>query len=80
MSALKRLLANVGKGVRETGQTLERLGARAQDNYLWQHKICRHRPLMNLLDQRPQVPSTAFVAPNASIIGNVELYQEASVW
>lgn len=37
-------------------------------------------PLYRLGDKEPQVPDDAFVAPNASLIGAVELGPESSVW
>lgn len=40
----------------------------------------RHRQVMNLFDQRPKVSASAFVAPSASVIGNVELWDKVSIW
>lgn len=77
---LRRMVVGVGRGFRETGQALERMGARAQDNWIFQEKLCRHRALMNLYDQRPKLSSGVFVAPNASVIGSVEILDCASVW
>jgi carbonic anhydrase/acetyltransferase-like protein (isoleucine patch superfamily) len=37
-------------------------------------------PLYRFGDQEPQVPSSAFVAPNATLVGAVELGAESSVW
>ena len=79
-SALKRIITGIGKGLRDAGQSLERLGAKAQDNYLFRQKYCRHRAVMNLYDQRPAISRCAFVAPNASVIGNVDLCDDAAVW
>ena len=56
------------------------MGARAQDNWIFQEKICRHRALMNLFDQRPKLSCGVFVAPNASVIGSVEIKDLSSVW
>lgn len=70
----------MGRGFRETGQALERMGARAQDNWLFQEKICRHRAVMNLFDQRPKLSAGCFVAPNASVIGSVEMKDYSSIW
>jgi hypothetical protein len=76
----RRIVTGVGRGFRETGQALERMGARAQDNWLFQEKLCRHRALMNLYDQRPKLSAGVFVAPNASVIGSVEIKDCSSVW
>lgn len=77
---LRRVIVNVGRGFRETGQALERMGARAQDNWIFQQKLCRHRAVMRLFDQRPVLSPGVFVAPNASVIGSVEMKDHASVW
>jgi len=75
-----RIVVGIGRGFRETGQAIERMGARAQDSWIFQEKICRHRTLMNLFDQRPKLSSGVFVAPNASVIGSVEIKDLSSVW
>lgn len=53
---------------------------RAQDNWIFQEKLCRHRAVMNLFDQRPNLGAAVFVAPNASVIGSVEIKECSSVW
>lgn len=35
---------------------------------------------MNLFDQKPRISASAFVAPSASVIGNVELWDKVSIW
>ena len=42
--------------------------------------VSRHRPLMKYGDRRPVAANDAFVAPNATVVGRVELRDEASVW
>lgn len=77
---LRNAVVTVGKAFRETGQAIERMGMRAQDNWIFLEKYCRHRAVMNLFDQRPKLDHTVFVAPNASVIGNVEMKDSSSVW
>ena len=77
---LRRVVVGIGRGLRETGQAVERMGARAQDNWIFQEKLCRHRALMNLFDQRPKLSTGVFVAPSASVIGSVEIKDLSSVW
>jgi len=77
---LRRVVTGIGRGFRETGQAIERMGARAQDNWVFQEKLCRHRAVMNLFDQRPKLSAGVFVAPNASVIGSVEVKDHASIW
>lgn len=35
---------------------------------------------MSLYDKRPQISTNTFVAPNASVIGEVKMFDGASVW
>lgn len=45
-----------------------------------QYVVSRHRTLMNVYDKAPKVDKDAFVAPSASIIGNVNVGQASSIW
>merc|ERR1719502_2577172 len=47
---------------------------------MFSEKICRHRAIMNLFDQRPEKAADVFVAPNASVIGNVTCLDSSSIW
>jgi carbonic anhydrase/acetyltransferase-like protein (isoleucine patch superfamily) len=42
--------------------------------------VSRHRTLMNIFDKAPVVDEDAFVAPSASIIGDVQVGRGSSVW
>lgn len=42
--------------------------------------VSRHRPVMKFGDRRPVAANDAFVAPNATVVGRVELRDECSVW
>lgn len=75
-----RGLYNIGYWVRETGQALDRLGCRLQGKYAYKEQLSRHRALMNLYDKAPSVPEDAFVAPNASVMGDVTLGPKSSIW
>jgi len=70
----------VGFWIRETGQALDRLGCRLQGNYFFHEHISRHRTLVNIFDKAPHVHKEAFVAPSASLIGDVEVGQGSSIW
>mmetsp|Transcript_6870 Transcript_6870/g.10776 ORF Transcript_6870/g.10776 Transcript_6870/m.10776 type:complete len:237 (-) Transcript_6870:361-1071(-) len=70
----------LGLMIRETGQALDRLGSRLQGNYAFREKLSRHRTLMNLYDKKPRVGSESFVAPSASLIGDVSIGKNSSVW
>ncbi len=40
----------------------------------------KHTTLVNLPGMRPQISSESFVAPSATLVGNVEVWDRASVW
>jgi gamma-carbonic anhydrase len=42
--------------------------------------VNRHRRIMNLYDKTPKVGSNTFIAPNASVIGDVEVGDNTSIW
>nr|XP_028949871.1 gamma carbonic anhydrase 1, mitochondrial isoform X2 [Malus domestica] len=45
-----------------------------------QGQVSRHRTLMNVFDKAPVVDKEAFVAPSASIIGQVQVGRGSSIW
>ena len=40
----------------------------------------KHRTLMNLIGKAPSVAQNAFVAPSASVIGDVKVGANSSIW
>ncbi|RWR93625.1 gamma carbonic anhydrase 1, mitochondrial-like protein [Cinnamomum micranthum f. kanehirae] len=80
MGTLGKAIYTVGFWIRETGQALDRLGCRLQGNYYFQEQLSRHRTLMNIFDKAPVVDKDAFVAPSASIIGDVQVGRGSSIW
>mmetsp|Transcript_7070 Transcript_7070/g.7938 ORF Transcript_7070/g.7938 Transcript_7070/m.7938 type:complete len:243 (+) Transcript_7070:46-774(+) len=75
-----KLLFSVGRAVRESGQALDRVGCRIQGNYAYKEQLSRHRRLAPLMGARPAVSKDVFVAPNASVVGRVQLGPQATVW
>ncbi|GLT80041.1 hypothetical protein SLA2020_515040 [Shorea laevis] len=80
MGSFGKAIYSVGFWIRETGQALDRLGCRLQGNYCFQEQLTRHRPLMNVVDKTPVVDKEAFVAPSASLIGDVQVGRGSSIW
>ncbi|KAL9682645.1 hypothetical protein QQ045_014447 [Rhodiola kirilowii] len=80
MGTLGRAIYSVGFWIRETGQALDRLGCRLQGNYYFQEQLSRHSTLMNIFDKAPVVDMDAFLAPSASIIGDVRVGRGSSIW
>ncbi|KAL3634296.1 Gamma carbonic anhydrase 1, mitochondrial [Castilleja foliolosa] len=88
MGSLGKAVYSLGYMIRETGQAMDRLGSRLQGSYYFQeqllmgfwNQVSRHRTLMNLFDKSPLVDKDAFVAPSASVIGDVHVGQGSSIW
>ncbi|KAJ0247781.1 Gamma carbonic anhydrase 1 [Hirschfeldia incana] len=80
MGTLGRAFYSVGFWIRETGQALDRLGCRLQGKNCFREQLSRHRTLMNVFDKAPIVDKEAFVAPSASVIGNVQIGRGSSIW
>jgi hypothetical protein len=76
---MRRLSTVFGRALRESGQAIDRLGLLIAENEIYKETFSRHRAVMNLYDKRPLVPNGTFVAPNASVIGEVVLCDRASV-
>ncbi|GJT28379.1 gamma carbonic anhydrase 1, mitochondrial [Tanacetum coccineum] len=79
MGTLGRAAYTVGFWIRETGQAMDRLGSRLQGNNYFKEQLSRHRTLMNVYDKTPAVAKDAFVAPSASIIGDVQVGAGSSI-
>jgi len=63
----------VSKGLRQAGNAL-----REEAGVL--EIISRHRPKMTFLGQSPFVTNDTFIAPTASVIGEVTNWDQSSVW
>lgn len=68
-----RLQAVVVKGLRQAGNMLREEGGVLEI-------ISRHRPKMAFLGQSPFVTNDTFIAPTASVIGEVTNWDQSSVW
>ncbi|OQR84644.1 hypothetical protein ACHHYP_13114 [Achlya hypogyna] len=77
---LRKVTFELGRCVRETGQAMDRLGLRVLGSNEAREKFSRHRQIMNLYDKVPNVAFDSWVAPSASVIGDVEICNDASVW
>ncbi|CAA6661377.1 unnamed protein product [Spirodela intermedia] len=85
MGTLGKAIYTVGFWIRETGQAIDRLGSRLQGSYYFQEQCKYH----SFLDEcvsflsplfLPNVDKEAFVAPSASVIGDVQVGRGSSIW
>ena len=58
---------------------MDRFGSRMQNDVAYMQELSRHRQQMPLYDVAPHVDN-AWVAPNASLIGEVIVSKYATVW
>ena len=77
---LKRAVNVLGMAVRESGQALDRVGCRLQNNHIFKEKFSRHRSIMNIYNKYPDIAEDAFIAPSASVIGDVKIANASSIW
>eukprot|EP00591_Stephanopyxis_turris_P006169 CAMPEP_0195523344 /NCGR_PEP_ID=MMETSP0794_2-20130614/22394_1 /TAXON_ID=515487 /ORGANISM="Stephanopyxis turris, Strain CCMP 815" /LENGTH=230 /DNA_ID=CAMNT_0040653323 /DNA_START=82 /DNA_END=774 /DNA_ORIENTATION=+ len=78
--AMRRLAFETGRALRETGQALEHLGLRVQKNDVFKQNFSRHRTVMGVYDKQPSISTDSYVAPSASVVGEVSLAASSSVW
>eukprot|EP01048_Picozoa_sp_COSAG05_P000069 COSAG05_NODE_2_length_63105_cov_159.292956_12_plen_124_part_00 len=79
-AAIMQLRKNAGLIFRETGQAMDRMGASIMGDFAYMEPLSRHRSVMGVYDTSPVLGEGAFVAPNASVIGDVNLGKDSSVW
>ncbi|KAL0585059.1 hypothetical protein ABG067_005196 [Albugo candida] len=77
---LRGISFKVGRAFRETGQALDRVGLKVLGNNSYKEQFSRHRQIINLYDKQPAIAHDVWVAPNATVIGDVEICNDASVW
>jgi len=70
----------VGNIAKEAGLSLDRFGMRLQADLAVTEELSRHRRLLNLGDKKPVIGVKSFVAPSASIVGDVTVGNRSSVW
>jgi len=80
MNAVKSLAWRLGSAIRETGQSLERVGCQLQGVYSHYEQLCRHMPTLPVQYDAPHVAPTAFNAPSSLMVGNVSLGSQSSLW
>lgn len=77
--AISRAVYALGRALRETGQAVDRVGLRALDYPVFKESFSRHRSVSNLFDKHPWMSPDVYVAPNATVIGSVDINMSSSV-
>jgi gamma-carbonic anhydrase len=69
----------LGRAIREVGQGLDRVGSRMTHDVAYIEKYSRHRQIMPLDELWPSY-GKSFIAPNASVIGEVLIGNNCAIW
>lgn len=77
---MRRVTYELGRCIRETGQALDRVGMRAGNSEAFKEAFSRHRTVMGIFDKTPDISHDCWVAPSASVVGEVDICTQSSVW
>ena len=77
---MSRFMFSIGTALRETGQALDRIGCSMQGSNAFREAISKHRTIMGIYEKTPALPRAGFIAPSASVIGDVTIGEKSSVW
>lgn len=70
----------VGKVFRATGQALDALGCSLQGQLAYKETLNKAQAVAKVCGTSPVLAESVFVAPNASVMGDVKLGRGSSVW
>jgi len=77
---MSKIGITLGVMVRETGVALERLGCRMQGSLTFKDPLTRHKDVMPIDSKWPVVSKGCFIAPTATISGDVAIGASSAVW
>lgn len=66
-----------GRFIREAGLDLDRQGSIKQNDIAFMEPHNRHRNILSLYQQHPQISPSAYIAPNATVYGDVFVGQNS---
>jgi len=67
----RNLRGSFGRAVREAGLDLDQRGCNKMNDISCYEAYSRHRNILPLEDQQPVISNSAYIAPNATIVGDV---------
>lgn len=79
-SNMSRVMFALGTALRETGQVLDRVGCSMQGSSAFRELISKHKTVRQVYDKVPILPSSGFIAPSASVMGDVKIGEHSSIW
>jgi carbonic anhydrase/acetyltransferase-like protein (isoleucine patch superfamily) len=82
MTTASSLARSIGSILRSVGSAIESSGIALQGSRGTRDALNTHQTIQAFKELRPKIPASApvFIAPNASIIGDVSIGEHSSVW
>jgi len=77
---IRSILWRKGQRIRRNATFLENLGYRFQRNFAFMEPTSDHETIQPLFSLKPSLAMGTFVAPTASIVGDVEIGGQSAVW
>ena len=77
---MARVMFTLGSMLRETGQVLDRIGCSMQGSNAFRETISKHRTILGIYEKVPVLPRAGFIAPSASVMGDVTIGEKSSIW
>eukprot|EP01117_Protostelium_nocturnum_P010493 TRINITY_DN377_c0_g1_i1.p1 TRINITY_DN377_c0_g1~~TRINITY_DN377_c0_g1_i1.p1 ORF type:complete len:268 (-),score=97.47 TRINITY_DN377_c0_g1_i1:85-888(-) len=75
-----RFAALVGRGMRQAGISLDKLGSQMMGSFAYKEELSRHRRLMTFEGKKPTMAQGSWVAPSATLIGKVDVGDHTTIW
>ncbi|EGC34287.1 hypothetical protein DICPUDRAFT_48414 [Dictyostelium purpureum] len=69
-----------GEGLKSFGSSLHKTGCKMQGDYGYVEKLNRHTRITPFNDTLPTLGKNSFIAPNASVIGDVIVGDNSGIW
>ncbi|KFM26034.1 Uncharacterized protein F751_3672 [Auxenochlorella protothecoides] len=73
-------LKSLGSVVRSTGKAIDSLGLALQGSLGYRETLSKAQTVLPYAGAKPAIADSVFIAPSASVIGNVTLGSGSSVW
>ena len=78
-NCVTRTSYNTGRVLKEAGLAMDRFGSRFNYDVAYMIEYSRHRKVLPIYDNIPEIKD-AWIASNATVVGNVFVSKYASIW
>ncbi|OQR92026.1 hypothetical protein THRCLA_08813 [Thraustotheca clavata] len=70
----------LGKTLRSFGQSLDKVGVALEGRFSYTERLVPSTRLVGYAGQKPNVDESSFIAPSASVVGEVTVGKGSSIW